>query len=56
MEFLEDLLKDLFEATPDDISVGYGFISKNGVTTDEIGIIFSVEEKKPLSKEEMSPE
>ena len=50
MEFLEDLLKDLFEATPDDISVGYGFISKNGVTTDEIGIIFSVEEKKPLSK------
>jgi phosphatidylethanolamine-binding protein (PEBP) family uncharacterized protein len=50
MEFLEDLLKDLYEATPEDVSVGYGFITKNGVTTDEVGIIFSVKEKKPLSK------
>jgi len=50
MEFLEDLLKDLFEATPEDISVGYGFITKSGVTTNEVGIIFSVPEKKPLSK------
>ena len=50
MEFLEDLIKDLFEATPEDVSVGYGFISKNGITTDEVGIIFSVTEKKPLSK------
>ena len=50
MEFLEDLLKDLYEATPEDVSVGYGFITKSGLTTNEVGIIFSVPEKKPLSK------
>jgi phosphatidylethanolamine-binding protein (PEBP) family uncharacterized protein len=43
-------LKEWNEKTPSDIGVGYGFKQTNGVYTDEICIVFSVKEKKPLSE------
>jgi phosphatidylethanolamine-binding protein (PEBP) family uncharacterized protein len=43
-------LKEWNEKTPSDIGVGYGFKQTDGVYTDEICIVFSVKEKKPLSE------
>jgi phosphatidylethanolamine-binding protein (PEBP) family uncharacterized protein len=43
-------LNEWNEKTPSDIGVGYGFKQTNGVYTDEICIVFSVKEKKPLSE------
>jgi phosphatidylethanolamine-binding protein (PEBP) family uncharacterized protein len=51
-------LKEWNEKTPSDIGVGYGFKQTDGVYTDEICIVFSVKEKKPLSelsKDEVLP-
>ena len=51
-------LKEWNEKTPSDIGVGYGFKQTDGVYTDEICVVFSVKEKKPLSelsKDEVLP-
>lgn len=45
---LDDKLKELFEATPDNVGVGYGLKRVGGNLTDEECIVFTVEKKLPL--------
>ena len=49
-EEINKILKEWNEKTPSDISVGYGFKQTNGIYSDEICVVFSVKEKKPLSE------
>jgi phosphatidylethanolamine-binding protein (PEBP) family uncharacterized protein len=48
-EEINKKLKEWNEKTPSNVGVGYGFKQTDGVYTDEICIVFSVKEKKPLS-------
>ena len=49
-EEINKILKVWNDKTPSDVGVGYGFKQTDGVYTDEICIVFSVKEKKPLSE------
>lgn len=47
---IEKITQKLLQETPEYVhSVGYGFKEVNGKLTDELSIVFSVTEKKPLS-------
>jgi len=57
-QIIKDKITELFNSTPKEVGVGWGKKKKNGKFTDEIGIIFTVEKKKPigeLSKDELLP-
>lgn len=45
---IKNLLKEMFESTPSEIGVGFGYKRVNGVSTDEKSIVFFVPKKKPL--------
>jgi hypothetical protein len=47
---IQNLINELFEATPDYVGVGLGYKQKNKSTTDQEAIIFFVTKKKPLSE------
>jgi hypothetical protein len=49
-EQIENKLEELFNSTPDNVGVMFGKKIKNGQYTEEDSIIFTVEEKKPLSE------
>lgn len=47
---IQNLINELFDATPDYVGVGLGYKQKNQTTTDQEAIIFFVTKKKPLSE------
>ena len=53
-ELINESIKNLYETTPDNVSVMYGKKIKNNIETDEISIVFLVPKKLPLN--EISPE
>jgi len=51
MNKLQKIIEDIFLADMYNCkSVGYGYKYKNGVQTDDLSIIFTVEDKKPLNQ------
>lgn len=55
---IKDKIEEIFDATPDDVSVGYGKKMVNGEYTGDLSFIFYVLEKKPLdqlSEDEILP-
>lgn len=49
-EHIKKRIEELFESTPDDVRVSYGFKKVGGQYTDEKSIIFSTPNKLPLSE------
>lgn len=49
-EAIKAKITELFNSTPESVSVGYGKKITNGQYTGEIGIVFHVEKKLPLSE------
>ena len=47
-EEIKNIIKELYEATPNDVGVGFGQKIKDGEMTGEESIIFFVPQKKPL--------
>lgn len=47
---IQQKIEELFNATPDNIGVGYGKKITNGEYTGEVGIVFHVEKKLPLEE------
>lgn len=47
---INDKIKELFESTPEDIGVGYGFKIVGGEYTNEKSIVFTVKKKLPLDQ------
>ena len=53
-EEIKSKIEELMSNTPGIVSVGYGYKTKNGVMTNDLSFVYSVQEKKPLS--ELTPE
>ena len=50
-QILQDTIKEWHSKTPKSVhSVGYGHKTTNGITTDELCVVFSVISKKPLAE------
>jgi len=47
---ISNKIKELFESTPDEVGVGYGFKIVGGEYTDEKAIVFHVKQKLPLDQ------
>ena len=50
MEAIKQKIKELFRSTPSDVGVGFGFKQVDGQYTNELGIVFNVVKKLPLSE------
>ena len=50
-EILQETIREWHSKTPDSVhGVGYGYKTKNGIKTDELCVVFSVLNKKPLAE------
>ena len=50
-QILQETIREWHSKTPDSVhAVGWGYKTKNGITTDELCVVFSVVSKKPLAE------